>query len=39
MFHEDTLRKLELAPTDSAPKQHTADGKVIEIGEDGWPSG
>ncbi|WP_433198995.1 hypothetical protein ACQP1G_05530 [Nocardia sp. CA-107356] len=32
------MRKLELAPTDSAPKHHTADGEVIEVGEDGWPS-
>lgn len=38
IFHEDTMRKLELAPTDSAPKHHTSDGNVIEIGEDGWPS-
>ncbi|MET8874001.1 hypothetical protein [Nocardia sp. NPDC004604] len=32
------MRRLELAPTNSAPKHHTSDGNVIEIGEDGWPN-
>jgi hypothetical protein len=38
VFHNDTPRKLELAPTDSAPKLHTSDGKVLAIAPDGWPN-
>ncbi|WP_062983918.1 hypothetical protein [Nocardia anaemiae] len=37
-FHQDTWRKLELAPTDSRPLCHHADGSVYEVGEDGWPT-
>lgn len=36
-FHRETWFKLELAPTDSRPLCHSADGSLYEVGEDGWP--
>ncbi|WP_433198496.1 hypothetical protein ACQP1G_04095 [Nocardia sp. CA-107356] len=35
-YHTDTLRKIELAPTDSAPIYQGADGFLMPVGEDGW---
>ncbi|MEU0500080.1 hypothetical protein [Nocardia sp. NPDC005998] len=36
VFHEDTRRKLELAPTNSVPLCHSADGSLYAVGTDGW---
>ncbi|MFI6365880.1 hypothetical protein ACIBG0_24345 [Nocardia sp. NPDC050630] len=35
-FHEDTRRKLELAPTDSVTLCQLADGSLCVVGADGW---
>ncbi|MEV5838991.1 hypothetical protein [Nocardia sp. NPDC052112] len=35
-FHEDTRRKLELAPTNSATLCELADGSLCAVGADGW---
>ncbi|WP_433204146.1 hypothetical protein ACQP1G_15430 [Nocardia sp. CA-107356] len=38
-FHEDTQRKLDIAPTDSAPiYQRASDGWLSRVDEDGWIS-
>lgn len=37
-FHEDTVEKLQQAPSDSRPVLHRADGSRCEVGEDGWPT-
>jgi len=38
-FHEDTQRKLDLAPADSAPiYQRASDGWLGRVDEDGWIS-
>lgn len=38
-FHEDTRRKLDCAPVDSAPiYQHASDGWLSRVDEDGWIS-
>ncbi|MFX0575508.1 hypothetical protein [Nocardia nepalensis] len=36
-FHEDTRRKLELAPANSATLCQLADGSLCAVGADGWP--
>lgn len=36
-FNADTELKLSLAPVDSRPKVHLADGTLCEVGADGWP--
>ncbi|MGW4773056.1 hypothetical protein ACWEO2_34100 [Nocardia sp. NPDC004278] len=35
-FHEDTGRKLELAPTNSVTLCQLADGSLCVVGADGW---
>ncbi|WP_406233011.1 hypothetical protein [Nocardia sp. NBC_01009] len=35
-FHEDTARKLELAPVDSQPIVHQSDGTLCDVDDDGW---
>lgn len=37
-FHEDTHRKLALAPIDSSPIFHAADGRLGRVDDDGWIS-
>jgi hypothetical protein len=36
-FNADTVHKLSLAPVDSQPKVHLADGTLCEVDADGWP--
>jgi hypothetical protein len=36
-FHEDTRTKLELAPMDSRPTAHLADGTLCAVDASGWP--
>ncbi|MFQ6394981.1 hypothetical protein ACLMAJ_16140 [Nocardia sp. KC 131] len=36
-FNADTVHKLALAPVDSRPKVHLADGTRCEVDADGWP--
>jgi hypothetical protein len=35
-FHEDTRAKLELAPVDSRPNAHLADGTLCAVEASGW---
>jgi hypothetical protein len=35
-FHGDTLAKLELAPVDSQPTAHLADGTLCAVDASGW---
>ncbi|WP_433712213.1 hypothetical protein ACQP2U_39230 [Nocardia sp. CA-084685] len=35
-FHQDTGRKLDLAPVDSRPIYESADGLLMPVDEDGW---
>ncbi|WP_330249544.1 hypothetical protein OG874_24865 [Nocardia sp. NBC_00565] len=37
LFNADTDHKLSLAPVDSQPKVHLADGTLCEVDADGWP--
>ncbi|MFE7802207.1 hypothetical protein [Nocardia sp. NPDC057440] len=37
VFHEDTARKLAIAPTDSPPIVHRSDGTLCTVDENGWP--
>ncbi|WP_433714272.1 hypothetical protein ACQP2U_09190 [Nocardia sp. CA-084685] len=36
IFNEDNSRKLALAPVDSQPIVHLADGTLGEVDENGW---
>ncbi len=36
IFNEDSLRKLALAPLNSQPIVHLADGALCEVDENGW---
>ncbi|WP_328404624.1 hypothetical protein [Nocardia sp. NBC_00403] len=37
VFHEDTARKLELAPADSRPTVYITGQGFAAVDEDGWP--
>lgn len=36
LFHADTVVKLRIAPDDSPPMYVLADGRIVDVDEDGW---